>query len=217
MSEASPRFRSVVLDVDSTLSGIEGIDWLAARRGIEVAARVALQTERAMTGELALETVYRERLEAVRPDARDIEALGEAYVANIAPGAREAVQAWRARGIRVEMVSGGIKAALLPLASHLGLDAATVNAVDVYHDADGAYSGYATSPLSVATGKRDVVAALRLPSPILAVGDGSTDLEMKEVVDSFAAFTGFVTRGHVIANADLVVATFAELRDIVGV
>ena len=32
------RFRSVILDVDSTLSGVEGIDWLAALRGREVEA-----------------------------------------------------------------------------------------------------------------------------------------------------------------------------------
>lgn len=207
-----------MLDVDSTLSGIEGIDWLAARCGKDVAGRVALQTERAMTGELALEAVYGQRLEAVRPHARDIEALGGAYVENVAAGARDAVHAWLAAGIRIVMVSGGIKAALLPLAAHLGLDAGAVNAVDVFHRADGSYSGYdVTSPLSVATGKRDVVAALGLPSPVLAVGDGSTDLEMKEVVERFAAFTGFVTRGNVIANADLVVATFAELQEIVGV
>ena len=33
-------FASVILDVDSTLCGIEGIDWLAERRGIEASACV---------------------------------------------------------------------------------------------------------------------------------------------------------------------------------
>ena len=37
----SPGFRTIVLDVDSTLCGIEGIDWLAARRGHAIAERVA--------------------------------------------------------------------------------------------------------------------------------------------------------------------------------
>lgn len=208
----------MVLDVDSTLTGIEGIDWLAARRGKDVAERVVLQTERAMTGELALETVYGQRFDAVRPGTGDIAALSEAYVANVAPGARDAVRAWRAAGIDVVMVSGGVKAALLPLAAHLGIDADAVNAVDVFHAPDGSYSGYdAASLLSVATGKRDVVAALGLPSPVLAVGDGATDLELKSVVETFVAFTGFVTRGNVIANADSVVATFAELQEIIGV
>ena len=34
-------FASVVLDVDSTLCGVEGIDWLAARRGAEAGALIA--------------------------------------------------------------------------------------------------------------------------------------------------------------------------------
>ena len=42
------RFASVVLDVDSTLCGIEGIDFLAARRGPDVGERIAELTDRAM-------------------------------------------------------------------------------------------------------------------------------------------------------------------------
>ena len=34
-------FASLVLDVDSTIAGIEGIDWLAQRRGPETAKRYA--------------------------------------------------------------------------------------------------------------------------------------------------------------------------------
>jgi phosphoserine phosphatase len=45
-----PRFASVFLDVDSTLCGVEGIDFLAQRRGPDVAARVTEATERAMRG-----------------------------------------------------------------------------------------------------------------------------------------------------------------------
>ena len=37
-------FATVVLDVDSTLSGIEGIDWLAERRGPELAATIVALT-----------------------------------------------------------------------------------------------------------------------------------------------------------------------------
>jgi len=56
----TPRFRSVVLDVDSTLCAIEGIDWLARRRGPAVAAQVAALTDRAMDGAIALDQVYGE-------------------------------------------------------------------------------------------------------------------------------------------------------------
>lgn len=206
-----------MLDVDSTLSGIEGIDWLAARKGAEVAAIVAEQTARAMTGEIPLEDVYAARIEVVAPGAADVADLARAYIGNIAPGARDAVAAWVASGVRVVMVSGGIREALLPLASLLAVPEADVHAVTVQHDAAGAYLSFdRTSPLAVATGKRDIVAGLSLPAPILSVGDGSTDLEMKAVTDAFAAFTGFAVRPLVTARADYVVASFDELARLVG-
>ena len=86
ISEISGRFSSVVLDVDSTLSAIEGIDWLAARRGPAVERLVAELTDRAMRGEIALDAVYGERLALVRPTRAEIDALAEAYVATMAPG-----------------------------------------------------------------------------------------------------------------------------------
>ncbi len=216
MSSARPNFRTVVLDVDSTLSGIEGIDWLAAQKGDEAAQTVARLTERAMTGEIPLENVYAERLAIVQPHADDIDSLSRAYVEAIAPGAREAVQSWLAVGVRVVIVSGGIRSALSRLAGHLGVPDSDVHAVAILHDQEGAYSGQQPSPLSVATGKRDILKSLDLPKPVLAVGDGSTDLEMKEIADAFAAFTGFAARPSVTARADFVVSSFEELSRLVG-
>jgi len=51
------RFNSIILDVDSTLSNVEGIDWLAAQRGAEIEAWSAGLTERAMRGDLPIEAV----------------------------------------------------------------------------------------------------------------------------------------------------------------
>ncbi len=100
-------FASVVLDVDSTLCGIEGIDWLAEKAGEVIARDVAAQTERAMHGELRLEDVYASRLELVRPGRNDIDELGSAYVGTLAPGAAEVVGSWHDRGVKVVLVSGG--------------------------------------------------------------------------------------------------------------
>ena len=58
-----------MLDVDSTLSAVEGIDWLAALRSEAVRERVAEVTDRAMRGEVPLAAVYAERLAAVNADA----------------------------------------------------------------------------------------------------------------------------------------------------
>ena len=209
-------YSSVVLDVDSTLCGIEGIDWLAARRGPEAGVRIAELTDRAMSGELALDAVYGERLGAVRPTRDDLAALASAYEKALAPGAEAAIERMRAAGRRIVLVSGGIRNAILPVARRLGIDETDVHAVNVLVDDDGEYETYdAHSPMTTAEGKRTVVAALELPRRLVAVGDGATDLAIRPVVDAFVAFTGYVRRDPVVAGADAVVESFDQLVELV--
>ena len=219
-----PRFSSVIMDVDSTVAALEGIDWLAARRGPEVAARVAEATERAMRGEIALDAVYGERLALVKPGRAELAALAEAYVAAAVPGAAAALARLREAGVRVALVSGGVRQAILPLARALGVDPRDVHAVDVVVDMGGGYYAFdAGSPLATQHGKRDVadrmvagaLGAPPLPRPVLAVGDGSTDLAMKPAVDAFAAFVGVARRDAVVRGADHVLESFDALVELV--
>jgi phosphoserine phosphatase len=210
------RFNSVVLDVDSTLSGIEGIDWLAALRGADIQAWSSSLTEQAMEGKLPIEAVYGERMRKVKPARADIEELGRVYVQRIAPRARETLAELRSRGIELAMVSGGLREAILPLARELGVEEKRVHAVSVFFDEDGAYSSFEEgSLLTQQNGKRATVRDMGLPGPILAVGDGMTDCEIRPVVDGFAAFTGFTRREPVIQRADFVIENFDQLRDLV--
>jgi len=210
------KFATVALDVDSTVSGIEGIDWLAERRGDAVARRVADLTTQAMQGTIPLEQVYRARLEAIRPRRDDIDALARAYVDELAPGCGGAISTLRHAGVDVILVSSGIRNALLRLALHLDFDVSDLHAVDLRFDPGGAYTGFdASSPLTRSTGKHTLLATLPLARPLLMVGDGATDLATRGVVDSFAAFTGFVSRDAVVQQADIVLASFAELATFV--
>ena len=218
MRDRPPRFASVVLDVDSTLSDIEGIDWLAARRTPELAERVRDLTTRAMAGEIPIEEVFASRLEAVAPSRAELAALGAAYIACVEPGAKGALLALGQAGIRVELVSAGLRPAVSVLADHLKLSDTQVNAVGVQFDASGNFADFdRTSPLARSHGKADLVRSRALPRPILAVGDGITDLEMKTAgaVDAFAAYTGFVHRSTVVERADHVVESFDAVRALV--
>ena len=212
----TPGFSSVVIDVDSTLCGIEGIDWLADRCGPGVGKAVAAFTDQAMRGEIPLDAVYGARLALVRPTVADMTALAEAYVAALAPGAADAVSRLRRSGRRVVLVSGGLRDAILPVARHVGIPDADVHAVDVRRGAGGSWQGHdESSPLTQATGKADVVRGLALPARVLAIGDGATDLAMRPAVDAFAAFTGFVSRPAVVAAADVVITSFDQLTELV--
>jgi phosphoserine phosphatase len=211
-----PRFSSVVLDVDSTLAGIEGIDRLAAMRGPEVAARVAELTDRAMRGEIALESVYGERLALIRPTSDEIDALAREYVAAIAPGAVESLAALRGACVRIAVVSGGLREAILPLARRLYIPSQCVFAVAISFNDRGEFVEIdASSPLTTQSGKETVVRQLALSAPVLAVGDGATDLAMRSAVDGFAAYTGFVRREAVVKAADFEIDSFARLTALV--
>ncbi len=210
------RFAWVVLDVDSTLAGVEGIDWLASLRGAAMQTRSAELTDKAMQGLIPLEEIYAERVNAVRPTREEIDALSHHYIQRLAPLARETIAELRKSGVGITIASGGFEQAILPLASSVGIDAHEVHAVRLYFDERGDYAGFNDkSLLARQHGKRETVASLGLRGPVLAVGDGATDLEIATVVDAFAAFTGFVRRESVIAQADYVLENFDQLRELV--
>jgi phosphoserine phosphatase len=212
----APRFAAVALDVDSTLSAIEGIDWLAEARGADVAERVALLTNRAMAGTVPISAVYEERLALVAPSRDALATLGQAYIEALVPGARDAIAAFHAAGVRVVLVSGGLRAGIEPLAAHVGVRDADVHAVDIDFHADGSYAGVdPTQPLATADGKAVVLATLGLPRPLLMVGDGATDAAARRVTDGFCVFTGVASRPAVVAAADLAAADFDTLRSLV--
>lgn len=211
-----PRFASVILDVDSTLCGLEGIDWLAARRGGRVADESSRLTQRAMDGEITLDSVYGARLKLIRPTLREIAALSEEYRNAIAEDAAEVIARMRQAGVHLFLVSGGIRRAIEPLAFELGFLRDDVFAVELRWDAAGEYIGFDTeSPLTTQSGKLEIARGLPLDRPAIAVGDGATDLAMRPGLDAFAAYVGYIARDAVVRQADYVLHNFEELRQLV--
>jgi len=197
---------SVVFDCDSTLSAIEGIEYISADHRADIEAL----TREAMDGTTPLEAVYGRRLDLVRPDRTTVERLVAAYIEGMTPDARDVVGALLSDGVAVRVVSGGLLPAVRGLALELGLTEGDVAAVDVRFDSGGAYAGFdATSPLARSGGKTELLAAWRptLPAPIMMVGDGATDAEARDAVDVFVAYCGVYERPAVVAAADYVIRT----------
>ena len=214
MSASTLAYRTVVFDVDSTLTGIEGIDWLASRRDAETEAYVLRLTERAMAGEVPIEEAYGVRLERIAPTRDEVLELAAAYRDAVAPDARAVIATLVKARVRVLAVSGGFRDAVLPFCTGIGFAESDVYAVRLKWNAGGDYAGFdRTSPLATQTGKGTLLQTLALPRPLLAVGDGSTDMEMKRAgeADAFVAYTGFTHRLPVVAAADFVVESFTEL------
>ena len=209
-----PEFRTVIFDCDSTLSRIEGVEALASEYRSEVAAL----TEAAMSGTVPLEQVYGRRLDLIQPTPADLERVGRQYVAERVPGVENTIAKLRREGVAVRVISGGLRQAVLVLTRFLGLPDQDVAAVEVRFDAAGRYQGYdEDSPLARAGGKEEVLRTWgrETPGPTMLVGDGATDLEAKDAVDLFVAYTGVVSRPAVVAGADVVLDELS-LEPVVG-
>ncbi|AKC82428.1 haloacid dehalogenase [Verrucomicrobia bacterium IMCC26134] len=208
---ANPKL--IVFDCDSTLSSIEGIDELGRARGPEVFARVEAMTHDAMNGKLAVEDVFGERLRIIKPRASDVAAVGRQYIDTIEPTAAATLVALRASGWTPLILSGGFRNAIRPLADYLGIP--RVEAVDLFFDAAGNYTGYDERyPTTRSGGKPEVIRALKAelsPSRIVMVGDGVSDLETQSEVDLFVGFGRYVERAKVKSQARAFVHSLAEL------
>lgn len=195
-------FEAVILDCDSTLSSVEGVDELAHHRG--VGAQIAALTEEAMQGHVPLESVYARRLEIIRPDRDLVAWLGRRYVETLVPGARTLVRALRALHKDVHIVSGGIRQAVRVLGQALDVPDAKVHAVELRFDAAGDFAGFEEdSPLARSGGKAVVARHIARGRRLAAVGDGVTDLEMQDAGAVLVGFGGIVVRETVRDRADI--------------
>lgn len=202
------RFTHACFDCDSTLTRIEGIDWLAEQAGVDVAAL----TRQAMEGQLPLEEVYGRRLELVRPDRKAVRRLGEAYVAALVDGAPEVIAELGTAGVAVHLVSAGIRQALLPFAAALAVPLERLHAVELRFDREGSYGGFEPGPLTRSGGKREVVTSIMADGGHCAfIGDGATDLETVDLVERFIGFGGVVRRPAVATACEHYITELREL------
>jgi phosphoserine phosphatase len=195
-------FDVVCFDFDSTLSKIEGIDELARRKGLF--AEVSALTDAAMNGELALEDVYAKRLELIKPSAADLDWLGDLYIQEKVAGVSETIKAIQDQQIKVHIISGGLRQAILPLARYLVIPDECVHAVEVIFQENGEYADFVRySPLAVSGGKARVCRKIRMTlSNMAMVGDGKTDLEAKLAGAYMVGFGGVVPREIIKQQAD---------------
>ena len=207
----------LLLDCDSTLSSIEGIDELGRLRGPETFKAVEDMTNAAMDGGTPMEAIFAKRLEIIKPTKAELESIGAKYIATVEPTAKATLEKLRAAGWRIAIVSGGFTQAIRPLADFLGID--RVEAVVLKFHADGSYAGFDEScPTCKSKGKNVVARRLRAEhhaTRVVMIGDGASDLEVKGDADLVIGFGRYVQRPKVVAGADKFIRSLAELIEAV--
>jgi hypothetical protein len=198
---------TVLLQVDATVSRVDGLSWLLARRGSAARAEMAeLQRRSAAHGENAADLALA-RLRVLRPRRAEVNELGAAYAASLAPGAIETVATLRRAGVGVLLVSDVAAEALFGVAAALGVGPDELHAPHLRFDAIGAFLGCAApaSDRATRTGGSGVAMRTRW-----LVGTHRPATFASRPADAFVTFTGSVAREGG-ADGLATVSSFSEL------
>ncbi len=200
------------IDCDSTISSIEGIDELARLCDPATFREVEELTNLAMNGEVALDEIFKRRMEIIRPNQAMAEEVGFKYMETIMPGVDELILMAKSMGWLPVILSGGFEPLIRPVATRLGIK--HVEAVPLYFDENGEYAGYGEDfPTTRNHGKNKIIQEWRdamLPERIIMIGDGVSDLETKSDVDMMIGYGGVVKREKVRSAADAWLDTFQD-------
>ena len=186
-------FKLIAFDMDSTLINIECVDEIADAVGKK--AEVAAITEAAMRGEI---TDYKDSL---RRRVALLKGVTEAHMQQVYdqrlqlnPGAQALVQACKAAGLKVLLVSGGFTFFTDRIRDRLGIDFARSNVLETQ---DGVLTGRMVDQPwgDICDGnekRRTVLEVATLlgisPAQCIAMGDGANDLPMMGVAGLSVAY-----------------------------
>ena len=186
-------FKLIAFDMDSTLINIECVDEIADAAGRK--AEVAAITEAAMRGEI---TDYKDSL---RRRVALLKGVTEVHMQQVYdqrlqlnPGAQALVQACKAAGLKVLLVSGGFTFFTDRIRDRLGIDFARSNVLEVQ---DGVLTGRMVDQpwgdICDGNEKRrtllEVATLLGIsPAQCIAMGDGANDLPMMGVAGLSVAY-----------------------------
>lgn len=214
-----------VFDFDSTLVDFETLEALAdlclagSADAEAVRAEISRLTDQAMAGEIAFEEALRRRLALLPLTRAHVETLAARAVDALAPSVARNRAFFRDNIDRIVIVSGGFREVIAPVAAELGVSPDRVLASDLTFDAQGRVTGVEASPLLADRGKALALDTLDLSGPVIMVGDGWTDAEVRLAgrADRFYAFTEIVRRPRAVEAADAEAASLDEILHAEGV
>jgi len=211
--------QSLVVDVDSCATAIEGIDMLAEMNGTK--HEVEKLTTSAMDGNVPFDEVFALRLEIIQPKENDLLLVGKQYLNTITPHVPKVIEIAQSQGVDIFLLSGGYDTAIYPLADYLNVPREQVFANHLFFH-HGAYAGFDDkNPLCGKSGKLALIKLLRLQRKLWGrigiVGDGISEVETKSVVDLCIGFGGHVAREKVLKEADVFISqpTFSPVLPLI--
>lgn len=188
---------AIIFDCDSTLSSIEGIDFLAKNNGVGEAVRSL--TSEAMGHSGLNPALYQQRLDLVFPRREQVYALGHQYFAHRIPDINSVITLFKRLNKSIYLVSAGVNPAVKMFGELLNIPRENVYAVNLRFDQQGNFLDFErSSPLVNNDGKREIVRQLKSKhQDILHIGDGLNDVVTLDLVTRFIGYGGVAYRKNI--------------------
>jgi D-3-phosphoglycerate dehydrogenase / 2-oxoglutarate reductase len=208
-----------VIDFDSTVTQVEGLDELAAialkgqADGAEVVKKIKALTDAGMSGEISFSEALKSRIELLKANKSHIEILIDFLKTKISDSFLRNKSFLKEYNADIYIVSSGFKEFILPITQSLGLKDENVYANTFTFDEEGNITGVDQSNVLAQTGgKIKLMESLKFDGHVSVIGDGYTDFEIKKAgfADRFYAFTENVERPKVVAEADFAIKSLDE-------
>jgi D-3-phosphoglycerate dehydrogenase / 2-oxoglutarate reductase len=214
-----PEKRYFVIDFDSTITKVEGLDQLAVislkgnPEGEKIAHEIKNLTDLGMNGEISYSEALQKRIALLKANKKHIATLIEFLNENITDSFERNKPFLQEFADNIIVISGGFKEFIDPVVEGLGLKTENVYANTFIFDENNDIIGVDESnPLAKSGGKIKLLESLDLDGHISVIGDGYTDYELKKSggADRFYAFIENVKRDNVIPGADFVIKSLDE-------
>jgi D-3-phosphoglycerate dehydrogenase len=208
-----------IIDFDSTITKVEGLDQLAAialsksAEGDQIVQKIKDLTDLGMNGELTFTEALSQRLALLSANKKHVDQLVSFLKENISESFERNKKFLSEYADQILVVSSGFKDFILPITDLLGLKPENVYANTFVYNEQGDIVGIDNDNVLANTGgKIKLVKGLNLNAHVSVIGDGFTDYEIKQngLADRFYAFIENVERKKVTDVADFVIKSLDE-------
>ncbi|VAX34908.1 Phosphoserine phosphatase / D-3-phosphoglycerate dehydrogenase [hydrothermal vent metagenome] len=207
-----------IFDFDSTFTQVEALDVLAeisinGSNKEERLAAIAELTNKGMNGQISFSKSLKERMKLISGNRNDLEQLIAKLKKKISTSILPHKDFFINNKKSIYIISSGFKDFIDPVVADFGIDSNHVFANTFTWTKEGQINGFDNkNVLSQNQGKPTLVQQLNFQSPVVVIGDGYTDYEIKKAgfADRFIAYTENISRPLVTAQADFVATNFND-------
>lgn len=208
-----------VIDFDSTFTQVEALDELARislkknTSKEKIIKQIKKITEDGMDGRISFSESLSKRIALLSANRPQIDQLVSYLRKKISTSFQRNKDFFKKNANRIIIISGGFRDFIVPVLKDYGLKAENVFANTFIYDQDGNIIGCdRKNELSKEGGKVKVLKKLKLKGKVYVIGDGYSDLQLKEagLIDKFFGFTENIGREIILLHSDHVTPSFDE-------